>query len=171
MSESQIKFSKSGLKSLIEMERVWIRKVFPENSVSEDVGIWDVPNTPYSVEWLLWHLSESHNWVRNAVLGMRKKDGKPIGYAKFKSKEFKVDERIEIFLKESKKLQEKVESISEEELNEMTTHLSMFGEQTVPLAQIVYEDIYHVIGHMNVISYIKGLKGRMSGEKQKWPPY
>ncbi|MHA1917640.1 MAG: hypothetical protein ACTSUV_04925 [Candidatus Ranarchaeia archaeon] len=182
MSEKKKEFSKKSLVTLLEMERIWISKLFPKGYLTDEMGVWEVPNTPYTLNWLLWHIAESHNWVRIGVLEMKKEGGEPIGYPKFKSGEFSVDERISIFLKESRELQKKIESFSEKELSKMTTHLSMFGKQkdpsgsvfakqTVPLGQIVYEDVFHVIGHMNVISYIKGLKGRMEGEKQKWPPY
>ncbi|MHA2407684.1 MAG: hypothetical protein ACXACA_04885 [Candidatus Ranarchaeia archaeon] len=171
MTEEKIHFSKQGLVALLETERSWVRKVFPEGKLTQETVVWNVPDTPYDIEWLLWHISESHHWVRVAVLEMRKRDGEPIGYPKFEAGSSTGEERIEAFLAESKKFQKKVEEMSEKELNENITHLSMFGEQTVPLAQVVVEDIMHVIGHLNVISFIKGLKGRKEGEKQKWPPY
>jgi hypothetical protein len=181
-SKKRIKFTKDGLTALLETERIWMRKLYPPGYLPEEVSVWDVPNTPYTVEWLLWHIGESHNWVRIGVLEMKKEDGEGIGYPKFKSGEFSVDERIDQFLHESRELQKKVESFSEKEINTLTTHLSMFGhrqdptgsmfaKQTVPLGQIVYEDAFHVLGHMTTISYIQGLKGRMEGEKQTWPPY
>ncbi|MHA1713260.1 MAG: DinB family protein [Candidatus Ranarchaeia archaeon] len=157
------------LVQLLQDEREWTDKVL--SKIDETLLEWPIPNTPYTVSWLLWHIGESHHWVNHGVLQMKKEDGEPIGYPKWEKGSKTIQEYIEAFKKQSKDLEETVSKMTEQQLNTKQKYLSMWGDAVLPVGQIVVEDVFHVIGHLNVISFARGLRGRIQGEKQKWPPY
>ena len=157
------------IKELLQDEREWADKVLAK--ADDSLLDWEIPNTPYTVSWLLWHIGETHHWVNHGVLKMKKEDGEPIGYPKWEKGKTKLQEYISIFKKESEALESTVATMTEDQLNTKQKYLSMFGDAELPVGQIVIEDIFHVIGHLNVISFARGLRGRINGEQQKWPPY
>ncbi|MHA2406997.1 MAG: hypothetical protein ACXACA_01320 [Candidatus Ranarchaeia archaeon] len=171
MPEGILRYSKQSLTDLLKWQRVWVRKKFPKGELKKEVVTWEVPNTPFTIEGLLWQISEVYHWVRVGILEMRKSNGTQIGYPKFESGSDSVEERIEQFLEMNRALQKKVEDLSDEELNSMITHMGPSGEQTVPLGYVVAQDVFITTGTLYNISFIHGLKRRMEGEKQKWPPY
>ena len=171
MVEQEKIFTKQFLVSLLKWQRIWIKKNFPENTLSTEEASWEIPDTPFTIEGLLWQVSEIFNWLRVAILEMRKRDGSPVGFPKFQPGSMTVNERIEFFLEENRKIERKVESLSNNELTSLITHLGKHGEQTVPLGQVVAEDVFLTNGYFSMILSFKDLKKRIEGEEQKWPPY
>ena len=96
-------YTPESLIQLLQDERSWAEKVLTK--IEDDLLDWSIPNTPYTVSWLLWHMGESHHWVHNAVVKMKKEDGEPIGYPEWKKGEKTAKEYIEIYLKESKAME------------------------------------------------------------------
>ena len=82
-----------------------------------------------------------------------------------------MQEYIADYKTQNKELEETVLKMSSEHLNSSQTYMSMWGEITIPVGQIIMNDVFHIIGHINVISFARGLRGRIQGEHQKWPPY
>ncbi|MHA1861764.1 MAG: DinB family protein [Candidatus Ranarchaeia archaeon] len=162
-------YTPETLTQLLKDERKWADRVFAK--ISEDLLDWPIPDTPYTVSWLLWHLGESHHWVNHAVLQMKKEDGTPIGYPPWERGKKTLKEYIRDYKDQSQDLEKTVSHMTTEQLNTPQKYLSMWGEITIPVGQIITNSVFHIIGHLNVISFARGLRGRIQGEKQKWPPY
>ena len=154
---------------LLENEREWADKVLA--NIDESLLDWPIPDTPYTVSWLLWHIGETHHWVDHGVLQMKKEDGNPIGFPQWEKGKYTIPEYISDFKKYNKELADTVSKMTTEQLNTKQKYLSMWGDSELAVGQIIVEDLFHVIGHLNVISFARGLRGRVQGEKQKWPPY
>ena len=167
--DNQLPYQPQQLAMLFQSQRRWFDAIFAP--IDETDLMWEVPHTPYTIDWVLWHLANSCHYVPEVRLVPNGSQNTYSGYPPYELGAETLTVRIATFKTEHQAFEHKVRALSPEFMGSMKTYFTASGQRTESLGQIVVEQLYHLAGHITVCRYIHNQRERVEGHPQKWPHF
>ena len=156
------------LADIIHEVRIWFEDGL--QNIQKDIGDWHAPNFPYTINEMLWHIAESDWFTREHIID---------GNVTAKYPPYSPDKDFNYwkgeYLAQNQMLENRIRQLSREEVNAEIEFPGVDGagrdHPVMPLWRQVLRINFHTVSHIGTCRILRGLKGRLSGEKQNWPPY
>ena len=80
-SNRLITYQPQELADLFQAQRKWFHALFA--SIEAKDLLWTVPHTPYTMDWILWHMASSCDYVSQIRINKNQTDETYRGYPKY----------------------------------------------------------------------------------------
>lgn len=157
------------LGDLFRAQRTWFHQVF--STIEEQDLLWIVPHTPYTMDWVLWHMAGSCKYVSQVRMKQSHTNATYQEPSKYEKGSHTLAQRIGDFLEQHEHMETLVRTLEPSLLDQIRTYQSSNGPREESVRQVIIEQLYHLAGHITVCRYIHNQRERVEGRPQKWPPH
>jgi len=161
-------YTPDQIADIIREVRIWFEDSF--GRIGSEIGDWKTPNFPYNINEMLWHIAES-DWFAKEHIVLGHLEAKYQPYTPEKDFSYYKAE----YLSQNKALEEAVRKITSEQINAEMEFPGADGvgrdHPLMPMWRQILRLNFHTVHHIATCKIIRGVKGRLDGESQKWPPY